>query len=112
MHCAEALGYGLPVVATRDGAVLDYLNDANAWLVDVAGREPLYPEGTEDHCGLGATADFADALLKLRNAIAGAEEAKRRARSAVKRVRTDWSWRRATQKLIAFAAEICRQASL
>ena len=80
MHCAEALGYGLPVVATRHGCVLDYLNRRNAWLVNVARVENVYPPGN-DHCGLGATADAADARRKLRDLLADCAAAKERARA-------------------------------
>jgi len=100
MNCSEALSYGLPVIATRYGGVLDYLNEENASLIEVASLEPIYPEGTNDHCGLGAVPDLADARAKLRNLVSNLEAAKRRAARAKDVFVTEWSWPRATQQLV------------
>lgn len=109
MHCAEALGYGMPVVTTRYGCVLDYLNDGNAWLADVSRLEEVYAhDSNNEHCGLGAAADVVDASRKLSEIVRNLEQSKERARNAMNHVRMDWSWQAATQKLIAFVRERCQ----
>ncbi len=102
LHCAEAMAYGLPVVATRHGCVLDYLNDGNAWLVDVDGPASVYPSG-DDHCGTGAVAGVDAACRKIREVLSDREAAQQRSRAAMAAVRRKLSWRRVTRKLIAFA---------
>lgn len=109
LHCAEALGYGLPVVATRYGCVLDYLNDTNSWLVDFAGDVRVYPPG-DDHCGTGASADTADACRKIREILADPAAAKRRAGAAMVAARRNLSWLRVTKRLIACARLAVRPA--
>jgi len=105
LNCAEAVGYGLPVVTTRYGCVLDYLDDDNAWLADVARLEKVYPDDTADHCGLGATADIVSACRKLQEVVLNLEQSKQRARNAMYQARADLTWQKATQKLIDFLHE-------
>ena len=46
MPVFEALACGTPVIATNWSAYLDYLNDDNAYLIDVERLEPVPPSGT------------------------------------------------------------------
>ena len=105
LHCIEALGYGLPVVTTRYGSVLDYLNDGNAWLADVDLLETVFTDDAADHCGLGATVDIPSAQRKLKEILLNLGQSKERVRSAMNESRQDWNWQRATQKLMAFVRE-------
>lgn len=107
MNCAEALGYGLPVLTTRYGCVLDYLTEQNATLVDVARVEAVYPRGG-DQCGVGGTADIADAREKLSALLTRIEAAKGSAQESMRSFRTSWGWQAAAKRLIAFARRAAR----
>lgn len=69
LHCAEAASFGLPVITTRVGGVLDYLDDEFAHLID--GK--VIPFDGEHLVNAGGTwidpdlYDAAEALLKVYN---------------------------------------------
>lgn len=101
LNCAEAAGYGLPVVATRTGGVTDYLPPEH--LIDAGGSPPL-PETGTDHCGSGATPDPARAKEVIAGLLAELPAAQRRARRHVRRLRKELSWEKATRTILAFAS--------
>ncbi len=91
LNCLEALCYGLSLLATRAGSILDYCNDENAHLVSVDQWAPLYgPQN--DHCGMGATANRDEAVQKLKNILANLPVQKQK-------IKTDHTWNQVTQKL-------------
>jgi glycosyltransferase involved in cell wall biosynthesis/Flp pilus assembly protein TadD len=45
----EAMAMGLPVIATRWSAHLDFINDDNGYLIDIEGLEPISPDQTAEN---------------------------------------------------------------
>lgn len=103
LSCLEALAYGLPVIATAHGGVMDYLDESNAFLVRVGRLERLYPEGF-DHSGLGATADVGDAVRRLREVLSDLRGARERVRTATEEIKRMYSWNGITGCMIEFMA--------
>ncbi len=99
LNCLEALASGLPVITTRYGSILDYLDDTNAHLVKVSKMVPLNPTGS-DHNGLGATADLDDAKRVLEQLVAQLPKFKQQAALAGQKIREEFSWERMTTVLI------------
>jgi glycosyltransferase involved in cell wall biosynthesis len=102
MNCAEAAGYGLPVVATRFGGVTEYLDPD--WLVDGNSVErPAEFEVGADHCGDVVTPDSRHAKEVIARLLADLPAAQRRARRSARRIRKRLSWEQATRLMLAFA---------
>jgi glycosyltransferase involved in cell wall biosynthesis len=109
MNCADAAGYGLPVVATRFGGVTEYLDAA--WLVDGEGVErPAEFEVGADHCGEVVTPDLEGAKEAIARLLAELPSAQRRARRSARRIGKQLSWERSTRRLLAFASARSRSA--
>lgn len=104
MNCLEALAYGLPVIATGYGCVLDYLNADNAHLVKTTGFQKIFPEG-HDHNGMGATADVEDASRLLSDVIRNLESEKSKARRSGPLTASRFGWEGVTQKMSEFLLE-------
>lgn len=99
LNCLEAASYGLPVISTKAGCVLDYLNDQNSLLVPVESETRLNPEGN-DHAGLGYSASIKEALSILDYAIKNLDDLKRKSLLASDQLCNLYSWEKATFKLI------------
>ena len=79
---AEAMALGKPVIATRYSGNLDYMTDANAFLVDMAMR-PIGPEGAPyPSGGRWADPDVGHATELMRLVVEDPAEAERRAKRA------------------------------
>lgn len=78
----EALSSGLPVIATRWSGQLDFLNDANSFLVDIESLE-LVKKNVDAGQFLGhrwALPSHEHAVYQMRQVVLNREEAMRRAR--------------------------------
>jgi glycosyltransferase involved in cell wall biosynthesis len=103
MNCAEAAGYGLPVIATRSGGVTEYLDPD--WLIDANRAErPVEFEVGADHCGDVVEPDARHAKEVIARLLADLPAAQRRARRSARRIRKQLSWERSTRRILAFAS--------
>lgn len=92
----EAMAAGLPVIATRWGGHLDFVNDDVAWLIDVealvtvppeqASRRPFYAGAR-----LWAEPSIPHAVSLMRQAFERPDEGRRLGQRAQEVIRRDWS---------------------
>jgi glycosyltransferase involved in cell wall biosynthesis len=107
MNCADAAGYGLPVVATSFGGVTEYLDPT--WLVGGNGVERAADsEVGADHCGEVVTPDLEHAKEVIAQLLADLPAAQQRAQQHARRIRKELSWEQSTRRLLAFASERAR----
>jgi glycosyltransferase involved in cell wall biosynthesis len=87
---AEAMACGVPTVAARHSGNLDFMTDANSYLVDVGSWESV-PEGTGEHWKLPAREGIKTALREIFDGWAH-EEPNPKAKKAltVRRSLTPW----------------------
>jgi glycosyltransferase involved in cell wall biosynthesis len=88
----EALSGGLPVIATRWGAPLEFLDDDNSFLIGMEGLVPALPE--EEHLAGHRWAEpSVDHLRELmREVFSNGEEAGKRAKQGRKDAVERWDW--------------------
>lgn len=93
MALLEALACELPVITTRWGAALEYLNDDNSYLLDLEGLAPVpfADEFLPGHRWANPSVEHTQKLM--RRVFTNAEEAKGRARKGREQIATarDWS---------------------
>ena len=89
---AEALSCGLPVIATRWSGHLDFLNDANSFLIDIEGLVPACEE-VEYFAGHRWAQPSVEHLRQLmRQVYSHPQEARARAESGRAEMVAQWDW--------------------
>jgi glycosyltransferase involved in cell wall biosynthesis len=73
--CAEAMGYGVPVIATRYSGNLDYMDDLTAYLVDAKEVEVQRAEGPFQRGSVWAEPDLDSAVHALQTVFRNRDEA-------------------------------------
>jgi glycosyltransferase involved in cell wall biosynthesis len=76
--CAEAMAYGVPVIATRYSGNLDFMDDESAYLVDAREVEVERAEGPFPRGSVWAEPSLDGAVHALRAVYYGRDEARRR----------------------------------
>jgi glycosyltransferase involved in cell wall biosynthesis len=108
----EAHAMGLPVIATRWGGPLAYLDDANAFLVDVAGMADVPAAALETHPHFAghrwAEPDLASLVETMRRVRQDQDDVRRRTRRAVAAVAERWTREHAVGRMTARLAAIER----
>jgi len=91
----EALACGRPVIATRWGGQLDFLNDGNADLIDLEGVRPTGADiDLEVFAGHRWAAPSVDHLRQLlRRAVTDPAAAARKAARGLADMREKWDWK-------------------
>jgi glycosyltransferase involved in cell wall biosynthesis len=91
----EALSCGCPVIATRWSGHLDFLNDANADLIELDGVNPTGPDiDLEVFAGHRWAAPSVEHLRQLlRRAVSDPEASARKAARGLLDMREKWDWR-------------------
>lgn len=101
LHCLEALAYGLPVLAPNYGAVLDYLTEQNATLIE-GHLERRFFRARNDHSGLEFRCDVRDAIDKLKTVLLELDEHKHRSRTEGEKIRQQYTWDRIADLIIDY----------
>jgi glycosyltransferase involved in cell wall biosynthesis len=88
----QALAYELPVITTRWGASLEFLNDENSYLIDLEGLTPVASpeEFLPGHNWANPSVDHLRGLM--RQVFANADEAKARAAKGRNRIKETRDW--------------------
>jgi glycosyltransferase involved in cell wall biosynthesis len=91
----EALACGRPVIATRWGGQLDFLNDENAELIDLEGVRPTGEDiDLEVFAGHRWAAPSVDHLRQImRRAVSNPESSAHKADRGLQDMREKWDWR-------------------
>jgi glycosyltransferase involved in cell wall biosynthesis len=103
MPYAEAMATGLPTIATGWGGHLDFMDDTNAYLIDVARMAPIDEwmqrvTGAEpDHHWAEPSVDHLRQLM--RRVFDHTDEARARGRAARESLLRDFTWRAAALKI-------------
>ena len=92
MVLLEALACEVPVITTRRGAALEYLNDDNSYLIDLEGLAPVpfADEFLPGHRWANPSLDHTQRLM--RGAFSNIEEAKGRARKGREQIAITCDW--------------------
>lgn len=98
----EAMAMGLPVIATRWSAHLDFMNDDNSYLVDIKGLVPVDPEQTEENPYYTSDQRWAEPSVDhtaalMRRVYENREEAKAKGARARWHIQANWSIARTAQ---------------
>nr|WP_320133034.1 glycosyltransferase [uncultured Holophaga sp.] len=104
----EAMSSGLPVIATRWGGHLDFMDEETAWLLDLEGLE-LVDEREEQDAYLfqrWARPSQTHLVELLRRATAFPEEGRRLGRRAREAMVKEWDWDRIAPLLVKRLEEI------
>jgi glycosyltransferase involved in cell wall biosynthesis len=89
----EALACGLPVIATRWSSHLDFLNDANSFLIDIEGLVPASPVDVEYFAGHRWAQPSVDHLRQLMRLVyQHREDARLRAARGREEIVARWDW--------------------
>ncbi|MCB9831690.1 MAG: glycosyltransferase [Planctomycetes bacterium] len=111
MPLIEAMAAGLPTVASRWSAHLEFMNDDNSWLIDVPELGPVDPEQTRvnafyeaDH--LWAEPDRDDLARIMRELVADPAAARAKAARGQEEVRAGYSADRVAEILRDRAADL------
>ena len=84
---AEALGYGLPVIATRYSGNLEYMDDDNSFLVDYEEATVQMPDGPFQRGSIWADPSVEHAATLMRQVYDDREAARAKGRQAAQDVR-------------------------
>ena len=88
----EALASEVPVITTRWGGPLDFLDDENSYLIDVEGLVPASP-GEEFFAGhLWANPSLDHLRQLMRHVYVNREEVRKRSRKGRQKVVESWDW--------------------
>jgi glycosyltransferase involved in cell wall biosynthesis len=97
---AEAMAYGKPVVATGYSGNLDFMTEANAYLVEAREVEISWSEGPFRSGSVWGEPSIEDAARKLRMVVENPSEAARRGSAARQSIRAHCSPERAGGRLL------------
>ncbi|EKD41253.1 MAG: hypothetical protein ACD_73C00790G0001 [uncultured bacterium] len=101
LNCLEASCYGLPVLASDYGPVLEYLDPKANLFIPVRNEKILWAE-RKDHCGLGADLDAADVLKCLGDMLVRFEDLKKQSLAQSVNLREQFNWAVVTEKMDTF----------
>lgn len=107
----EAMAAGLPVIGTRWGGQLDFMDDGNSYLIDTHGLEPVPPEQTAESPYYEAGHSWAAPSRRhcaelLRRVFERREEARERGARARATVLAEWGTDRTVRQFQAIAGEL------
>jgi GT2 family glycosyltransferase/glycosyltransferase involved in cell wall biosynthesis len=91
LNIAEAMYFGKPVIATRYSANLDYMNDANGYLIDCKLTPIRRTAGPYQKGAVWADPSIDHLAYLLRHVFENADERARKGRLAAETIRRDFS---------------------
>jgi glycosyltransferase involved in cell wall biosynthesis/ADP-heptose:LPS heptosyltransferase/2-polyprenyl-3-methyl-5-hydroxy-6-metoxy-1,4-benzoquinol methylase/Flp pilus assembly protein TadD len=99
----EAMACGLPVIVTDGGATDDFVDESVGWRIQAGTRSIGTSVGGQELTGEGflLEPDGADLSEILRYAYAHPIEGMHKGIAGSHRARTDWTWKRATMKMLS-----------
>lgn len=95
----EAMAMGLPTIATRWSAHLDFMNDANSYLIDLDGLEPVAAEQTKEDPfytpdQMWAKPSLPETVRLMRHVFENQAEARAKGGQARRHIQQHWSLQR------------------
>ena len=97
----EAMATGLPVIATRWSAHLDFMNDENSLLLDINGLVPATDPDLSVYRGTSWAEPSVSHLVSLMQRVAhDPAQARAVGHTARQQMQQHWSWERAAQHVI------------
>ncbi|NOZ28643.1 MAG: glycosyltransferase [Chloroflexi bacterium] len=107
----EAMAMGLPVIATRWSAHLDFMNDDNSYLIDIEGLVPVDPEQTAEDQFYTSDQRWAEPSVEhtaalMRHVYEHRDEARAKGMRARRDIQTKWTSDRTADWVIRRVAHL------
>lgn len=103
----EAMACGLPVIATDWSAQTDFMNEANAYPLNVKQLVPAEAKCPYYDGWRWAEADEDHLVHLMRHVVEHREEAKEKGQIAARDVLSTWTWRHAAERIKGRLLDIC-----
>ncbi len=101
MPLMEAMACGLPTIATDWSSHTEFVNDANAYRLEIAGTVPAVAKCPYYAGFRWAQADEGHLRTLLRHVFEHQDEARARGAFAAREMAAKWTWRHAAEKIAA-----------
>jgi GT2 family glycosyltransferase len=101
MPVTEAMASGLPVIATAWSAHCDFMNDGNAYPLEVEKLVPAQAKCPYYKGFKWAEPSYRELRRLMRHVFTNQAEARAKGARASREVRTNWTWDKAAAKIIA-----------